>query len=191
MVARGAIDADARGWAWATPTRLRLVSAKDEPRWLDEAEMTAWLRLIAVAERLPGVLDSQLRRDSGMTHFEYQVLAMLSDAPDRTLRMTLLGLQTNATLPRLSHVVRRLEGQGYVERSVAPEDKRAINARLTDAGFEAIVAASPGHLTTVRENVLDPLSPKQVAALSDALAAILSRVDPTGAAPQDRRDADA
>lgn len=153
--------------------------------------MTAWLRLIAVAERLPGVLDSQLRRQSGMTHFEYQVLAMLSDAPDRTLRMTLLGLQTNATLPRLSHVVRRLEGQGYVERSVAPEDKRAINARLTDAGFEAIVAAAPGHLATVRENVLDPLSPQQVAALSDALAAILSRVDPTGAAPQDRRDTDA
>lgn len=163
------------------------MSGKDEPRWLDEAEMTAWLRLIAVAERLPGVLDSQLRRDSGMTHFEYQVLAMLSDAPERTLRMTLLGLQTNATLPRLSHVVRRLEGQGYVERSVAPEDKRAINARLTDAGFDAIVAASPGHLQTVRENVLDPLSPKQVAALSDALAAILSRVDPTGTAPQDRR----
>jgi DNA-binding MarR family transcriptional regulator len=163
------------------------VSGKDEPRWLDEAEMTAWLRLIAVAERLPGVLDSQLRRDSGMTHFEYQVLAMLSDAPERTLRMTLLGLQTNATLPRLSHVVRRLEGQGYVERSVAPEDKRAINARLTDAGFDAIVAASPGHLQTVRENVLDPLSPMQVAALSDALAAILSRVDPTGTAPQDRR----
>ena len=167
------------------------MSGKDEPRWLDEAEMTAWLRLIAVAERLPGVLDSQLRRDSGMTHFEYQVLAMLSDAPDRTLRMTLLGLQTNATLPRLSHVVRRLEGQGYVERSVAPEDKRAINARLTDAGFAAIVAASPGHLSTVRENVLVPLSPRQVAALSDALAAILSRVDPTGAAPQDRRDPDA
>jgi len=163
------------------------VSGKDEPRWLDQAEMTAWLRLIAVAERLPGVLDSQLRRDSGMTHFEYQVLAMLSDAPERTLRMTLLGLQTNATLPRLSHVVRRLEGQGYVERSVAPEDRRAINARLTEAGFDAIVAASPGHLATVRENVLDPLSPMQVAALSDALGAILSRIDPTGAAPRDPR----
>lgn len=164
------------------------MTGKDEPRWLDQAEMTAWLRLIAVAERLPGVLDAQLRRDSAMTHYEYQVLAMLSDAPDRTLRMTQLGLQTNATLPRLSHVVKRLEDRGLVERAVAPEDKRAINARLTDAGFAAIVEAAPGHLRTVREHVFDPLSRKQVAALSEALAAIVTRVDPMGDAPQDRRD---
>lgn len=159
----------------------------DEPRWLDETEMTAWLRLIAVAERLPGVLDAQLRRESGLTHYEYQVLAMLSDAPERTLRMTQLGLQTNATLPRLSHVVKRLEDRGFVERSVADEDKRATNARLTDGGFAAIAAAAPGHLDTVRQHVFDPLSGAQVVALSEALGAILTQVDPTGDAPQDRR----
>lgn len=163
------------------------MTGDSEPRWLDQAEMTAWLRLIAVAERLPGVLDTQLRRDSGLTHFEYQVLAMLSDAPERTLRMTSLSLQTNATLPRLSHVVKRLEDRGFVERSVAPEDKRAINAALTEAGFEAIKAAAPGHLATVREHVFDPLSEQQVLALSEALGAILTRVDPMGDAPRDRR----
>lgn len=163
------------------------MSGKDEPQWLDEAEMTAWLRLIAVAERLPGVLDTQLRRDSGMTHFEYQVLAMLSDAPDRTLRMTQLGRQTNATLPRLSHVVKRLEDRHLVVRSVAPEDKRAINAALTEAGFAALAEAAPGHLATVREHVFAPLSRKQVTALSEGLGAILGRVDPMGDAPQDQR----
>ena len=161
-----------------------------EPRWLDQTEMTAWLRLVAVTERLPGVLDQQLRRESGFTHFEYQVLAMLSDAPDRTLRMTQLGLQTNATLPRLSHVVKRLEGRGLVERSVAPEDKRAINAALTEAGFTALAEAAPGHLASVRAYVFDPLSREQVLALSEALAAILTKVDPMGDAPQDRRAAD-
>ncbi|CAN7199982.1 MarR family winged helix-turn-helix transcriptional regulator [Knoellia sp. LjRoot47] len=160
-----------------------------EPRWLDQAEMTAWLRLVAVTERLPGILDTQLRRESGFTHFEYQVLAMLSDAPDRTLRMTHLGLQTNATLPRLSHVVKRLEDRGLVERSVAPEDKRAINAALTEDGFEALAAAAPGHLASVREYVFDPLDEQQVQALSEALGAILTRVDPMGDAPQDRRSA--
>lgn len=164
------------------------MSGKDEPRWLDQTEMTAWLRLIAVAERLPGVLDTQLRRESGLTHYEYQVLAMLSDAPDRTLRMTHLGLQTNATLPRLSHVVRRLEDRGFVERAVAPEDRRASNATLTDAGFEALEAAAPGHLNAVRENVFDNLTPAQAEALSDALAAILTKIDPLGHAPQDPRD---
>lgn len=149
--------------------------------------MTAWLRLIAVAERLPGVLDTQLRRESGLTHFEYQALAMLSDAPERTLRMTHLSLQTNATLPRLSHVVRRLEDRGLVRRTVAAEDKRAINATLTDDGFEALRSAAPGHLATVREHVFDPLSREQVVALSEALGRILTRVDPMGNAPQDRR----
>ena len=163
------------------------MTGEDEPRWLDRAEMTAWLRLIAVAERLPGVLDTQLRRESGLTHFEYQVLAMLSDAPDRTLRMTFLSLQTNATLPRLSHVVKRLEDRGLVARSVAPEDKRAINAMLTDEGFAALAEAAPGHLATVREHVFDPLTHDQVRALSEALGAILTRIDPSGDAPQDRR----
>jgi len=166
------------------------VSDKSGPRWLDQAEMTAWLRLVAVTERLPGVLDQQLRRESGFTHFEYQVLAMLSDAPERTLRMTHLGLQTNATLPRLSHVVKRLEDRGLVQRSVAPEDKRAINAALTDAGFAALAQAAPGHLASVRTHVFDALSPEQVHGLSDALAAILTRVDPMGDAPQDRRATD-
>ncbi|HWD83516.1 MAG TPA: MarR family transcriptional regulator, partial [Kribbella sp.] len=69
-------------------------------RWLDDAEMTAWVRLAAVLELLPGVLDSQLRRDAELTHYEYYVMAMLSEAPKRTLRMTALAQHTNATLPR-------------------------------------------------------------------------------------------
>ena len=85
-----------------------------EPRWLTDEELTAWLRLIALAELLPSRLDAQLRRDSALTHFEYQVLAMLSEAPERTLRMSWLARRTNATLPRLSHVVRRLEERGLV-----------------------------------------------------------------------------
>ena len=104
-------------------------------RWLDDDERTAWVRLAAVLELLPGVLDSQLRRDAQLTHFEYFVLAMLSEAPDRTLRMTHLAGQTNATLPRLSHVVKRLEERGLVERVPCPEDARATNARLTRRGM--------------------------------------------------------
>ena len=133
-----------------------------ETRWLTEDERDAWLRLIAVVELLPGVLDSQLQADAGLTHFEYFVLAMLSDAPERTLRMTALGQRTNATLPRLSHVVRRLEVRGLVERSPCPDDRRATNAQLTDQGWEVVKAAAPGHVNTVRRYVLDPLTPLQV-----------------------------
>src|SRR5688572_33460531 len=126
-------------------------------QWLDENERSAWLRLIAVVELLPGVLDAQLRSQAGLTHFEYFVLAMLSEAPERTLRMTALAQQTNATLPRLSHVVRKLEERGFVERFPCPHDARAVNARLTPTGWDKVVATAPGHVAKVRDLVVDAL----------------------------------
>lgn len=147
-------------------------------RWLDDDERVAWVRLAAVLELLPGVLDSQLRRDAQLTHFEYFVLAMLSEAPDRTLRMTHLAGQTNATLPRLSHVVKRLEERGLVERLPCPEDARATNARLTPRGWDKVRETAPGHVATVRESVIDALTPEQVDQLAAIGDAILDRVDP-------------
>lgn len=149
-----------------------------ETRWLDDAQLAAWGKLVAVVELLPGVLEAQLRRDSGLTHYEYVVLSVLSESPERTLRMTLLAQRTNATLPRLSHVVRRLEERGLVTRRPCPGDRRATNALLTESGWEAVVAAAPGHVETVRRYVLDPLTPRQVGQLDGILAALLTHLDP-------------
>ena len=149
-------------------------------KWLDDDELTAWVRLVGVVELLPGVLDTQLRRDAGLSHFEYFVLAMLSEAPRRTLRMTALAARTNATLPRLSHVVRRLEDRGLVERSACPEDARATNASLTEAGWRKLQDTAPGHVDTVRQHVIDALTPEQVEQLSGIAGAILDRLDPEG-----------
>ncbi len=147
-------------------------------RWLDDDEQAAWVRLAAVVELLPGVLETQLRRDADLTHFEYWVLAMLSEAPTRTLRMTALASRTSASLSRLSHVVTRLEGRGLLERFPCPEDRRATNARLTDAGWDVVVAAAPGHVETVRDYVVDALTARQVAQLTEIAGAILDRLDP-------------
>jgi len=136
------------------------------------------LGLIGVVELLPGALDTQLHRDAGVSHFEYMVLAMLSEAPDHTLRMTTLATQTNATLPRLSHVVTRLVNQGFVERIPCPQDKRATNAHLTDAGWQHIQASAPGHVAAVRELVIDSLSSAQLEQLRDISASIMARLDP-------------
>jgi len=150
-------------------------------RWLDEDEQAAWVRLAAVVELLPGVLEAQLRRDADLTHFEYWVLAMLSEAPGRTLRMTALASRTSATLSRLSHVVARLEGRGLVDRVPCPEDRRATDARLTEAGWDLVVASAPGHLETVRNYVVDALTPRQITQLTAIAGAILDRIDPHGA----------
>jgi DNA-binding MarR family transcriptional regulator len=146
--------------------------------WLDESQRSAWVKLAAVVELLPGVLETQLRRDSGLTHFEYFVLAMLSEAPERTLRMTALADRVNATLPRLSHVVQRLEDRNLVTRFPCPEDGRATNARLTDAGWSAVVAAAPGHVATVRHYVIDALNAKQVRQLDEIMTTLLKQLDP-------------
>jgi DNA-binding MarR family transcriptional regulator len=146
--------------------------------WLDDDEMAAWLKVVAVLELLPGVLDSQLRRDSGLSHFEYMTLAMLSQADERTLRMTALAQRTHCTLPRLSHVVRRLEERGLVERFPCPDDARATNARLTPEGWAVIQEAAPGHVATVREHVLDPLTAPQVRQLGAIAEALLARLAP-------------
>lgn len=149
-------------------------------RWLSDDERAAWVRLVAVAELLPATLDAQLRRDAGLTHFEYFVLAVLSESPEATLRMATLARRTNATLPRLSHVVRRLEERGLVERFPCTEDRRATNARLTRVGWDVLTAAAPGHVAAVRDHVLDALTPAQVAQLRDIADALLSRLDPAG-----------
>ena len=149
-------------------------------RWLSDEERAAWVRLIALVELLPGSLDGQLRRDAGVSNFEYFVLAMLSEAPGRVLRMTELAARTNATLPRLSHVVSRLEDRGLVARAPCPGDRRATNTRLTDAGWRTLEDAAPGHVEHVRQNVIDALSPEQVGQLADIAGAILGRLDPDG-----------
>jgi len=151
-------------------------------RWLDPDERAAWVRLAAVMERLPGLLEAQLTHDADLTHFEYWVLAMLSEAPRGTLRMTQLAGRTSATLPRLSHVVQRLEQRGLLERVPCPEDRRATNARLTAAGRRKIVAAAPGHVDAVRELVVDALSAEQLGQLTEIMDAILPRLGPNALA---------
>lgn len=139
---------------------------------MNEQERAAWLGLISVCQVLPAVLDSQLQRDADMTHFEFLVLTALRCADDRTRRMSSLAEATSSTLPRLSHVCTRLEKRGLIERFNCSEDRRATNARLTDAGAAALDAASPGHLATARSLVLGGLTPEQL----DSLAAITTTI---------------
>jgi DNA-binding MarR family transcriptional regulator len=151
-----------------------------EERWLTDEQLAAWKKLIAVVALVPGVLDTQLQKDADLTHFEYFTLAMLSEAPERTLRMTALASRTNATLSRLSHVVSRLEDRGYVTRSPCPSDRRATNAALTEEGWRKVAITAPGHVDTVRTRIIDPLDDRDVADLDRVMTRILGRLDPDG-----------
>lgn len=154
-----------------------------EPRWLNEEEMDAWLQVAGFMVKLPAALDAQLQRDAGVTHFEYQVLSGLSEAPDRTLRMSSLAVIANGSLSRLSHVVKRLESKGWVHREPCPEDGRFTNAVLTEEGYRKVVATAPGHVATVRKLVIDPLTNTQLRQLSAIGRRILDTIDPGPARP--------
>src|SRR5579859_7268296 len=145
-------------------------------KWLTAAEVDSWLSLVRLMTWLPWSIDQQLRRDSNLRIVEYQVLAMLSNRPERSMRMSLLAEITNASLSRLSHLVKRLEERGLVRREPDPADGRFTNAILTGEGFRVLAEAAPGHVAHVRSLVIDVLSPEQLRRLGLAADRIMSRM---------------
>jgi len=147
-----------------------------EPHWLTAPEQAAWRPVAALLFRLPSALDAQLQRDAGISNFEYMVLSGLSEADNRTLRMSDLATMASGSLSRLSHVVSRLEKRGWVRREPCPGDGRFVNAVLTDEGWAKVLATAPGHVEAVRRLVVDALSPEQLSALGCASGVILGAI---------------
>jgi DNA-binding MarR family transcriptional regulator len=157
----------------------------DETRWLESDELETWLSYVAATTLLDGALDRQLQRDAGMPLAYYQILAMLSDVPDRTLRMSELAAITQSSQSRLSHAVARLERKGWVRRKPCSEDRRSTFAQLTEEGFAALAAAAPGHVCTVRRHLFDRLTPEQVGQLREITRAVLSGLGVPGGEARD------
>jgi DNA-binding MarR family transcriptional regulator len=147
-------------------------------RWLDEEQQRTWRAWLAVSELVPRALDTQLQRDAGISHAAYVVLAMLSEAPGRSRRMSDLARRANQSQSRLSHTVARLEERGWVRRERSTDDGRGNLAVLTDAGWDVVRTVAPGHVDAVREAMFDPLTPEQTRVLGDAMQAILEQLDP-------------
>jgi DNA-binding MarR family transcriptional regulator len=155
-----------------------------EPRWLSDEQQQAWRRFVQVLIKMPAALEAQLQRDAGLTHMGYLVLSTLSERDDRRLAMSRLAKLASASLSRLSHVVARLEAQGWVRRERDSEDGRVQIAVLTDAGFAKLVDSAPGHAEAVQQLLFDRLTPAQVrqlARLADALLDTPVEVKPIAA----------
>ncbi|WP_146360590.1 MarR family winged helix-turn-helix transcriptional regulator [Arthrobacter yangruifuii] len=151
---------------------------ENAPRWLSPDERQAWLALFAVSSLLPATLDADLFRRARITLFDYHVLAMLSEAENRSLPMSELAARSNASLSRLSHVVKKLEQRGWMSRTPSPSDARVTTAALTDEGMAALAQLAPDHVESVRQAVFDGLSDKDVADLERVGKRILARLDP-------------
>lgn len=138
-----------------------------EPRWLNEDEQQVWRAFIDSMRLLISQLERDLQRDSGLPHAYFEILVTLSEAPDRTMRMSELAELALTSRSRLSHAAARLEEAGWVERHSCPTDKRGSFAHLTDEGFAVLEAAARRHVESVRRNVFDVLDPEQVQRLGE------------------------
>ncbi|WP_405976250.1 MarR family transcriptional regulator [Streptomyces sp. NBC_00988] len=153
------------------------------PRWLDSEEMRAWLAYVEFSTLLSDHLNRQLRRDAGMTHSDYILLAHLSSIPQGRLTMSELAERLKITRSRLTHAVTRLQDAGYLDRHEDPENRRSQLAVLTAQGREFLERAAPGHVEAVRRAVFDALTPEQVrqfAEIGEAINAALHREEDSG-----------
>ncbi|MGQ4389812.1 MarR family winged helix-turn-helix transcriptional regulator [Streptomyces sp. SAS_270] len=141
-------------------------------RWLTPAEQRAWRSYVSASSLLEDTIDRQLQSEAGMPHLYYSVLAMLSEAPDRRLRMTDLAELLKITRSRLTYAVSRLENDGAVSREGCPSDKRGSIAVLTDEGLALLEQSAPGHVETVRAALFDHLTPEQIGQLEEICTSI-------------------
>jgi DNA-binding MarR family transcriptional regulator len=145
-------------------------------RWLDERQAHVWQSYLRLNQQLVRVFEDQLVRDAGLSAADYSVLVPLSDAPEGVLRMRDLGNEILWDRSRLSHQVRRMEQRGLVAREECEEDARGSMVRLTTAGRDAIVAAAPKHVETVRRHFFDLLSPKELSVLEAVFDRVLDNL---------------
>jgi len=158
-----------------------------ETRWLEDDEQQTWLAWVFSTRLVWEELERDLQRDADMPYGYYEILVMLSSAPDRSRRMSELADATQSSRSRLSHAVARLEEQGWVRRDRHPSARRGAIAVLTDEGFAALAAAAPGHVESVRRHLFDQLSPAQLAALRDISDTLLGHLLPLARSRGDQR----
>jgi DNA-binding MarR family transcriptional regulator len=146
--------------------------ADDRVRWLSDPEMRAWRSLLTTTSGLLATLDNELQAEHGMSLGEYEVLVLLSEAPEQSLRMTDLAAPLHLSP---SGITRRIDGlvkHGLVERQQCPSDRRGSYAVLTDLGLKRLKEAAPTHVRGVRAHFVDRLSERQLANLASALSTV-------------------
>jgi len=130
-------------------------------RWLSGVEQRYWRSWIAANLLLRDRLSRDLQEDTGLSLPDYEILVRLSESPERRMRMSELAEVTLSSRSRLSHQIDRMQKAGYIERQECAQDRRGYFAVLTDTGYEALVAAAPKHVDSVRQRIVDVLTPEE------------------------------
>ena len=145
------------------------------PRWLSAGEQEAWRAHLATSKLLTRQLDRDLH-PFGLSINDYEILVVLSEAPEHRLRMTELADATAQSRSRLSHQITRMEANGLVRRDSCPGDKRGLFAVLTGAGMDTIERVAPHHVESVRRHFINLLDVDQLTALREGYAGVIGHL---------------
>ena len=154
-------------------------------QWLTDDEQRAWRGLVQMTSRLDARLNRELQQTSGLSLADYDVLVLLTEAPDGRLRMFELVDDLQWEQSRLSHHIARMQRRGLVAREECTTDKRGAFVVLTDAGRDAIEKAALCHVDLVRRLVFDGLSEEQVAMFESFVSRVLFRLAEPGPETRD------
>jgi len=157
----------------------------ETPQWLDAHEQGAWREYLRASRLLEAALDRDLQAH-GLQLSEYEILSMLSERPDRRLRMSVIADLVVQSRSRLTHTAGRLENRGWVRREACAGDRRGVELALTDTGFAEITRMAPTHVTSVRAHLLDHLSREDLLALGRVMSAVADGIEGTGACDEVR-----
>lgn len=145
----------------------------------DADRMLAWLELQQAASTLKGELSRRLEAAAGMSAAEYDVLWYLANDMDRRMTMSELAGRLVITASGTTRLVDRLVRHGWVEREVAPGNRRVTYAVLTEAGAKATRRGFATVRATRRELFDERLDDADVDALRRVLGRLLRRLDVT------------
>lgn len=137
---------------------------------LSAFEADTWARMWACHMQLPCVLDAQLKRDSGVSYFEFQAMLKIGESPNASRRMTDLSDATAMSLSHLSRVITRLEKKGFVARIPDPNDGRVTFAALTPSGQRALASGMNGYFTELRRIFFDNVDESELETVASVLA---------------------
>ncbi len=145
-----------------------------DTNWLNDDEMRLWRAFIEATTRINQELESDLKASAGLTFDDYEVLVYLTEAPDMRLRMSELSELLVHSRSRLTQRIDRMEKRGLVCREQCPADRRSTFAVVTPAGLQAIAEAAPGHVASVRRNLLDHVDETQLPVVTEMLEQIVA-----------------
>lgn len=169
----GTHDATTRDAADHGTTAHRATAGDATPvRWLTAEQQRWWRAYLLGTAALQDALNRQLDADADISLSEYEILVRLSEAPQRTVRMSELAASVMQSRSRLTHTVSRMERRGLVERRACLDDGRGINCVLTPAGFDLLDRTAPGHVGAVRAHLVDLLTDEEFRTLGRVMERI-------------------